>query len=41
MIRIENSYMSDHSLIVLCTKKNNFIKGKGIWKFNNPLLADK
>lgn len=41
MIKIENSYRSDHSPVVLCIKKNEFLKGKGIWKFNDSLLTDK
>lgn len=41
MIKIENSYRSDHSPVVLCIKKNEFLKDKGIWKINNSLLTDK
>lgn len=37
MIKIENSYRSDHSPVVLFIKKNEFLKGKGLWKFNNSL----
>lgn len=41
IFEIENNYRSDHSPVVLCIEKNEFLKGKGIWKFNNALLADK
>lgn len=41
MIKIENRYRSDHSPVVLCIKKNEFLKDKGIWKINNSLLTDK
>lgn len=34
------SYRSDHSTVVLSFKVNDFIKGKGLWKFNNSLLKD-
>ena len=40
-IKSENSYRSDHSPIVLTCKTNEFIKGKGFWKFNTSLLLDK
>lgn len=33
-------YRSDHSIIILSLKFNNFIKGKGLWKFNANLLHD-
>ena len=39
-IHILNSYRSDHSPIMLHLKMNNFIIGKGLWKFNNSLLHD-
>ena len=32
------SYRSDHSMITVSLKLNNFEKGKGLWKFNNSLL---
>lgn len=41
MIKIENSYRLDYFLVVLFIKKNEFLKGKGLWKFNNFLLIDK
>ena len=34
------SYRTDHSTIVLTLQINEFIKGKGLWKFNNSLLKD-
>lgn len=34
------SYRTDHSTIVLSLQINEFIKGKGLWKFNNSLLKD-
>ena len=37
---IENSYRSDHSSVNIALKLNNFIRGKGLWKFNNSLLND-
>ena len=37
---IDSSYRSDHSPIKLCLKFDNFVKGKGLWKFNNSLLYD-
>ena len=37
---IEPSYRSDHSIVTLCLKFNDFIRGKGFWKFNNSLLYD-
>lgn len=40
-IKSENSYRSDHSPVVLTCKINEFIKGKGFWKFNTSLLLDK
>ncbi|ESO88795.1 hypothetical protein LOTGIDRAFT_56788, partial [Lottia gigantea] len=38
--KFENSYRSDHSGIVLQLKFKKFLKGNGIWKFNNSLLSD-
>ena len=35
---IKAGYRSDHSIIELELLMNKFIKGKGIWKFNNSLL---
>ena len=35
---IESSYRSDHSIVILKCKFNDFIKSKGLWKFNNFLL---
>ena len=40
-IKSENSYRSDHSSVVLSCKTNEFIKGKGFWKFNTSTLLDK
>ena len=37
---IESSYRSDHSMVILKCKFNDFIKSKGLWKFNNSLLKD-
>ena len=37
---INISYRSDHSTIELHLLLNNFIRGKGIWKFNNSLLEN-
>ena len=34
------SYRSDHSIVVLSIKINEFKKGTGLWKFNNSLLKD-
>ena len=34
------SYRSDHSMILLDLEFNPFIRGKGLWKFNNSLLYD-
>ena len=39
-VQIENSYRSDHSPVVLSLKINDFVKGRGLWKFNNSLLHD-
>lgn len=40
-VKYENSYRSDHCPVVLCVRTNEFLKGKGFWKFNNSLLKDK
>ena len=40
-IEILPSYRSDHSSVVLSLEINNFIKGRGLWKFNVSLLKDK
>ena len=40
-VKIENSYRSDHSPVILELKLNDFNIGKGLWKFNNSLLYDK
>ena len=39
--KIESSYRSDHSPIVLELQFTNFNQGKGYWKHNNSLLSDK
>lgn len=36
----ENNYRSDHSPLILKCKVNEFMNGKGNWKFNNFLLVD-
>ena len=38
--KIEPSYRSDHSMVVIELTFNPFIRGKGLWKFNNSLLYD-
>ena len=38
--KIEPSYRSDHSMVILELVFNPFIRGKGLWKFNNSLLSD-
>ena len=40
-IEILPSYRSDHSSVVLSLEINDFIKGRGLWKFNVSLLKDK
>jgi exonuclease III len=40
-VKIDSSYRSDHSGVVLNLKLHHFINGKGLWKFNNSLLKDK
>ena len=35
---IRASYRSDHSMIELDLTINSFVRGKGLWKFNNSLL---
>ena len=37
---IEPGYRSDHSMICLSIAFNDFVRGKGLWKFNNTLLYD-
>ena len=39
-VKIENGYRSDHSPVIFSFKINEFMKGKGLWKFNNSLLHD-
>ena len=34
----ETSYRSDYPIVILKCKFNDFIKSKGLWKFNNSLL---
>lgn len=41
MNRIEKSYRSDLSPVLLDINKNKLLKGKGMWKFNNSLSTDK
>ena len=40
-VEILPSYRSDHSTVVLSLQFNDFVKGKGLWKFNVSLLKDK
>ena len=40
-VEILPSYRSDHSSVVLSLEINDFIKGRGLWKFNVSLLKDK
>ena len=40
-VQYDSSYRSDHSPAVISLKLNEFIRGKGFWKFNNSLLYDK
>ena len=40
-ISIKAGYRSDHSIVVLELKFDNFVRGTGTWKFNNTLLGDK
>ena len=40
MCKIESSYRSDHSMVILNISFNNFKHGKGLWKHNNSLLND-
>ena len=39
--KIESSYRSNHSPIVLELQFTNFNQGKGYWTHNNSLLSDK
>lgn len=39
-VSILPGYRTDHSIIELQLKFNNFTKGKGFWRFNNFLLRD-
>lgn len=34
------SYRSDHSIVFISLKFNDFKHGSGLWKFNNSLLKD-
>lgn len=38
--KIEPSYRSDHSMVILELEFIPFVRGKGLWKFNNSLLYD-
>ena len=38
--KIETSYHSDHSMVILELEFIPFVHGKGLWKFNNSLLYD-
>lgn len=40
-VSIKSGYRSDHSVVVYELKFNSFVRGKGLWKFNNNLLHDK
>jgi hypothetical protein len=39
-VKIINSYRSDHCPIIFQLKLNDFILGRGLWKFNNSLLYE-
>ena len=39
-IYIKPGYRSDHSIVVMELKFNSFVRGHGLWKFNNSLLHD-
>ena len=39
-VYIEPSYRSDHSLVILALKKDQFKRDRPFWKFNNSLLKD-
>jgi hypothetical protein len=39
-VKIINSYRSDHCPIILQLKLNDFILGRGLWKFNNSILYE-
>ena len=39
-VDIKPAYKSDHSMVVLSCKFTEFIRGRGVWKFNNSLLRD-
>lgn len=41
IITHNNSYRSDHSPVTLQFKLNEFVRGRGFWKFNNSPLYDK
>lgn len=41
MNRMETSYKSGLSQVLLDINKNKFLKGKGIWKFDNSISIDK
>lgn len=38
---IDPSYRTDHSIVMLSLKFQEYHRGKGLWKFNNSLLYDK
>ena len=40
-LEILPSYCSDHSTVIPSLEINDFVKGKGLWKFNVSLLKDK
>lgn len=40
-VQINPGYRSDHSMIILNVQLNEFVKGRGLWKFNSTLLSDK
>ena len=40
-VSIGNSFMSDHSVVKLVLKMEEYAKGPGYWKFNCSLLKDK
>lgn len=40
-ISIKPGYRSNHSAVLLELKFIKFVRGRGLWKFNNSLLTDK
>lgn len=38
---IETSYKSDHSSVSIEINLENFVPGRGLWKYNDSLLKEK